>query len=271
MALLAIFSTDRALRNRLERSLEPHHEVLGTPSWGGLHRLVRQRPAVAAVVDLEAVGAGGGVKDRLGSMRRAYPGLGLVVVAHRYRDPVALFRLGKAGIRNLVLVGVDEVETGVGRAVGRELGRGTASLVTRVMSPYLPRRELGAVRVALEGVHRCWSAEAFAEEVGLSRPFLSECLKAHGLPSAGHLLLWTRLFHAGFWLGEPGRTAESVSRQLEYSSGAAFRRALKHYTGATPTEVIERGGLRFVIGRFLAECGLQPSRIAAPALALARG
>src|ERR671934_141929 len=47
---------------------------------------------------------------------------------------------------------------------------------------------------------------------------------------------------------EPGRTGESVSRQLEYSSGAAFRRALREYTGATPTHVAERGGLEFVLG-----------------------
>ncbi|MGW8267638.1 MAG: hypothetical protein ACWGSQ_14830, partial [Longimicrobiales bacterium] len=48
---------------------------------------------------------------------------------------------------------------------------------------------------------------------------------------------------------------ESVGRQLEYSSGAAFRRALKHYTGATPTSVREGGGLRLILRRFL----LRPS------------
>jgi AraC-like DNA-binding protein len=64
--------------------------------------------------------------------------------------------------------------------------------------------------------------------------------------------------HAGLWLSEPGRTGESVSRQLEYSSGAAFRRALKHYTGATPTETVERGGLDFVLSCFLRACGLGP-------------
>jgi AraC-like DNA-binding protein len=79
----------------------------------------------------------------------------------------------------------------------------------------------------------------------------------------GHFLLWVRLFHAGHWLTEPGRTGESISRQLEYSSGAAFRRALRHYTGATPTQVRERGGLPFVLGCFLRryELGSEPSQI----------
>jgi hypothetical protein len=50
-----------------------------------------------------------------------------------------------------------------------------------------------------------------------------------------------------------------VSRQLEYSSGAAFRRALRTYVGATPTEVKEQGGLRLVLGSFLDACGLSDS------------
>src|SRR5690606_5059328 len=103
----------------------------------------------------------------------------------------------------------------------------------------------------LDSVDRRPAADDFAREAGLSRPFLSECLKRAGLPSAGHLLIWVRLLQAGYWLEEPGRSAESVSRQLEYSSGAAFRRALRHYVGATPTEVIQGGGLVFVLRRFL--------------------
>ncbi len=88
-------------------------------------------------------------------------------------------------------------------------------------------------------------------------------MKRLGLPSTGHLLTWARLLHAGRWIEEPGRTGQSVSRQLEYSSGAAFRRALKAYTGASPTQVAERGGLEFVLGRFVERCGLQAGRAVA--------
>ncbi|MGD2123958.1 MAG: AraC family transcriptional regulator, partial [Gemmatimonadota bacterium] len=105
--------------------------------------------------------------------------------------------------------------------------------------------------LAMDSVHRRWSAEQMAEEVGLTRPYLSECFKRVGFPSLGHFLLWTRLFHAAHWLQEPGRTGESVGRQLEYSSGAAFRRALKLYTNATPTQIRENGGLGFVLQIFL--------------------
>jgi AraC-like DNA-binding protein len=112
----------------------------------------------------------------------------------------------------------------------------------------------------MDSLHRRWSAEDLAREVGLTRPHLSECFKEAGLPSIGHFLLWAKLFHAGHWLEEPGRSGESVARQLDYSSGAAFRRALKLYTGATPTQVKEEGGLRLIAREFFRKNRLPPPR-----------
>jgi AraC-like DNA-binding protein len=73
------------------------------------------------------------------------------------------------------------------------------------------------------------------------------------------LLLWARLMHAGRWLGEPGRSAESVSRQLDYANGATFRRALRNYLELTPTEIRSEGGLDVVLRAFLDVCGLPDS------------
>ena len=186
--------------------------------------------------------------------------LGGILCTHFHDEPVLLFHLGRAGISHRIRWGVEDLDRELPRAVARAGERSATALVGRALRPYLPRRELQAVRLAMEGVHLRWSAEEFAKQVGLSRPFLSERLKACRLPSAGHLLVWARLLHAGFWLEEPGRTGESVSRQLEYSSGAAFRRALKLYTEATPTEVILGGGLSFVLERFLRACGFAAGR-----------
>jgi AraC-like DNA-binding protein len=51
-----------------------------------------------------------------------------------------------------------------------------------------------------------------------------------------------------------------VARQLDYSSGAAFRRALRRYVGLTPTEVVERGGISVMLSRFLDRCGFGDRR-----------
>ena len=239
--------------------------MAGSPSWEGFERMVRERPATVCVVDLGSLRGGDGAVGPLLRFRSRFQGLGLVLLVQRHRDPVVLFRLGSTGIQNLVLMEQEGLRPFLGKSVARALERGAASLVTRAVSAYLPARELEAVRLALDRVHRRWSAEEFAAEVGLSRPFLSECFKEFGLPSVGHFLLWTRLLHAGYWLTDRGRTAESVSRQLEYSSGAAFRRALKRYTGATPTEVVEAGGFRFVLRHFLEACTFRRLQAGSPA------
>jgi len=251
MALLAVLAGDRALEIRLGELLEPRHALALGHSWGGLLRVVRERPVTGAVVDLAAVPSLPSSEGALADLRGQFPHLGLVLLVRKLRDPVRLFRLGRAGIRSLILLSVQDLEAELGRALARAEEESATSLVTRILSPYLPRRELRMAYLAMDSIHRRWSAEDLAREVGLTRPFISERLKAFGLPSLGHFLIWTKLFHAGHWLEEPGRNGESVGRQLEYSSGAAFRRALKHYTGATPTRVREGGGLRLVLRRFL--------------------
>jgi AraC-like DNA-binding protein len=208
------------------------------------------------VIDEGAVPPSAGPVGAVSELRSRFPSLALVLVARPETDPYGLLRLGRAGIDGLMLLRLDDFEHSVAGAVAAAQTLGTEALVTRAISPYLPVRVVRAVREALEGVQRHWDSQDLASRCRLSRPHLSVCLKAAGLPSAGHLLVWSRMLHAGRWLTDPARSAESVSRQLEYSSGAAFRRALKAYTAATPTEVVERGGFAFVLDQFLLRCGL---------------
>jgi len=259
MPLLAVLAGDRALELQLTELLEPQHSLALSHSWGGLGRVVRERPATAAVIDLDALPPYPSAERFLGGLRGRFPHLGLVILLREKQNPFTLFRLGRAGIRNLVLLPLDDLQMGLGRTVARAGEGGATSLVLRSLSPFLPPRELGVARLAMNSVHLRLSADDFAEVVGLSRPHISQGFKKVGLPSLGHFLLWIRLFHAGHWLEEPGRTGESVGRQLEYSSGAAFRRALRLYSGATPTRIREDGGLEFVFRAFL-RCSSLSSR-----------
>ena len=251
MALLAVLAGDRALGLSLKELLEPQDSLAVSRSWGGLNRVVRERPTTGAIVDLEAVSTFPSQDRVLAGLRARFPRLALVLLLREFRDPFTLFRLGRAGIENLVVLPAEDFHRALPRTLAHARLGGATSFVVRGLSPFLPRWELTVARLAMDSVHHRWSAEDFAAKVGLTRPHLSERFKRVGLPSVGHFLLWTRLFHAGLWLEEPGRTGESVGRQLEYSSGAAFRRALKLYTGATPTEVRRHGGIQLVYRCFL--------------------
>jgi AraC-like DNA-binding protein len=229
-------------------------------SWDGLLRLLRDRPVTAVVLDSGSLEAHVPGDEAAGELRRRYPSLAMVFVARPHIDPISLFRLGRAGIDSLVLLPSDLLGgEGLGSALWGALGSSTDAIVTRAVSPYVPPREVMSVRLALEGVQRGWSAEDLAAMVGLTRAHASVRMRSCGLPSTGHMLTWAKLLHAGRWLTDPGRSAQSISRQLEYSSGAAFRRALRTYAGLTPTQVRDAGGLSPVLERFLDACGLPNS------------
>ena len=257
MALVYAFSTEASVQTCLQDAFSGVHEVAGARSLGRLTLSLRERPASVCVMDLASTGLGSRGVECLVRLRRRFPSVGFVLLARLRDDPRSLFEVGRLGFGSLVVLGTEDQRWRLLRSVDRAQQGGVTSRVLREIGPNVPPRETRALRLALDQVHKCWSADGFADLVGLSRPFLSVVLKKVGLPPVGRLLVWVRLLHAGHWLGDPGRTGQSVSRQLEYSSGAAFRRALKNYTGATPTMVATRGGMSFVLKHFLSECRFQ--------------
>jgi len=254
MPFVTVLSVDLEVRDALCASLGAH-SVATARSWERLLWLVRERPVTGVVLDSDALPPDLAADATIGELRRRFPSLATVLVARPRTDPLSLFRLGRAGIDGLILLPADRL-AGVAEALRRALAQGTEAVVTRAVSAYLPPLGTSAIRLALEGAQHGWSGEDLALQGGLSRPHLSMRLKHCGLPSTGHLLVWAKLLHAGRWLADPGRTAQSAARQLEYSSGAAFRRALRNYVGMSPTEVKAFGGLSPVLSRFLDECGL---------------
>jgi AraC-like DNA-binding protein len=257
MGFFAVFSKDSDLRAMVRRSLEASHSVADTASWERTLHLVKERPVTAVVLDQAALGPAGGAESALAVLNARFGTLAVVLVARPDADPNTLLRLGRTASGGLVLVRVDDLAADVPRVADRALTRSVGALVTRAVSPYLAAREVRAVRGTLDGAVRGWSAEEVAARLGATRPHVSVLLSAVGLPSLGRLLTWCKLLHAGRWLEDKGRSAQSIARQLDYSSGAAFRRALRNYTGTTPTAVRESGGLAFVLDRFLRACALR--------------
>ena len=256
MAVITFLTRNRSIDQAARHALGEEHVVLPVATWARLTWTLRESAATCALVDGTALPRTEPERALI-ELARLYPSMATVLIATERMSPGILFRLGKAGVSGLVLLPVDGMVRDLPGAIRKSLHRSTASTVLRVVSPSLRRREQEAVRWALEGAQRGWRAEEIARRVGFTRPHLSAGLRDYGMPSPGHLLVWARLLHAGSWLADPGRTAESVSRQLGYSSGAAFRRALKNYVGAIPTAVSAGGGLAVVLERFVEACDLQ--------------
>ncbi|MFQ5536061.1 MAG: helix-turn-helix domain-containing protein [Gemmatimonadota bacterium] len=256
MPLIAALSRDFVVPTDPGWAAGGRFSQASTGSLDRLFRLVRERPVSAVALEYALLARDRDPAGAVVELRKRFPSVGLVLLAEARSDPQALFRMGKVGIDALVPAPWDRAQQELFAALARALRRSAPALVTRAVSPYLPRREVEALRWALDAPSHGWRTERFAQAVGLTRAHLSVRLKEVGLPSAGHLLVWSRMLHAGLWLTDPGRSGESISRQLEYSSGAAFRRALRSYVGTTPTGVAAGGGFSFVLSRFLRACAL---------------
>jgi len=266
MALVSVLTRDPEVSAAAAGAIPGDQTVALASAWPRLMRLVQERPTTGVVLDSAVSPSVGSYESALGDLATRFPSVWIVLVARRGMDLTSLFRLGQVGIKNLVLTHLDELRPGVSSAAQRAFRLSTEALVTRAVSPYVPAREMRTVRLALRGAQLGWRTPQIAERLGVSQAHLSVRLKSAGLPSAGHLLGWAKLLHAGRWLSDPGRSGESISRQLDYSNGAVFRRALRNYTSCTPTEVREGGGLAPVLDAFLKKSGLGPRK--APVLSL---
>jgi AraC-like DNA-binding protein len=261
MAFVAILSRDPALRGH-SWVTEPSAGMVSTRVPGRLLRLVRERPVTSVVVDSAVFADAWEPELVVREMGRRFPSVGVILLARPETSPYTLVSLGRVGLDVRSPLGVlrlSELRHGLERALARVERGGTRARVLRALGATLRTRERSVVAAALGGVLLGWGAEDLAADAGWTRPHLSERLRAAGLPSAGALLLWARMMHAARWLSEPGRTAESVSRQLAYANGATFRRALRNVLGMTPTALVAAGGLAVALRGFLDVCDLDDS------------
>ena len=250
MALIAALLPVEEQRRALGEAVHGH-DVAWAEDWRDLLRLVKARPAVAAVADLHAESGKDGVL-RIYRFSQRFPLTPILVWGDL--DGRDLFRLGKAGATDVV-PGHD--------SENRSL---VAEMVTDALADQLAQRLDARLRgsVRQEGRDLVGSATAriadgvqvpdLAELQGISVSTLERRCEQWGLTTPGRLLLWLRILYGLQWLLEPGRSVESVAGQLGYSSGAAFRRAIKATVGGRPTPLRNPAAFESAVDAFVAEC-----------------
>lgn len=258
MGFVTVLSRDPVLRTLLQ-SREGVTAGASARAPGRLLRLVRERPVTTVVVDSEAFSESWAPEAILREMAHRFPSVGAVFVARPGLSPVTLLQLGRAGIPGLELVPAHDLVHGLPRSLARAARTGTRARVLRALGGQLDGWSRDLIGTALDAAIVGWGADQLAAHFGWSRAHLGVRLGARALPSPGKLLLWARMLHAARWIPEEGRTAESVSRQLDYANGATFRRALRSTVGCTPTDLVERGGFAPVLRAFLDVCGVGDS------------
>jgi len=225
--------------------------VVWAESWRELHRLVRKQPAAAAVADIHAEDRKDGVL-RVYRFAQRFPITPLIVWGEL--DGRELFRLGKAGAWEVVPSRDADDRHLVGEVIHAALNGGLAPLVDARLRGVVGEDGRELVRFAAERIPDQIQVPDVAEAHGMSVSTLERRCERWGLPTPGRLLLWLRVLYGLRWLLEPGRSVESVAYQLGYSSGAAFRRAIKATIGGRPSPLRSEQGLDRALDMFLSEC-----------------
>jgi AraC-like DNA-binding protein len=250
MALIAALLPNEADRDALGAAAA-EHQLSWARDWRDLTRVVKKDPVVAAIADLNAERGKDGAL-RIYRFHQRYPNTPILVWGDL--DGRDLFRIGKAGATNVV-ISLDVANTELLREMVGDaaVDRVAAEVDGRLRHRVGPEAR-GLVRSAAGGIPRGIQVPELAEIHDLSVSTLERRCQQWGLTTPGRILLWLRIIYGLHWLLEPGRSVESVAGQLGYSSGAAFRRAIKATLGGRPTPLRNPDGLTAAMVAFIEDC-----------------
>ncbi|HEU0012814.1 MAG TPA: helix-turn-helix domain-containing protein [Longimicrobium sp.] len=230
------------------------HTVRRAAGWAELAAWAAAPGAARlAFVDPHHGGSFAGAEIR--RLRERRPALEVIALGDFTRCPPAdAFSLAVLGVREIICTADGDAAARVAEALGSHLNRGAMERVVEALAATIPaavHRWLGPVLLSADGAA---TVPELARAALCSPRTLRRALRGAGLPPPEELLAWRRLLHAARLLDD-GRSADSVARALDYSTGSALRKSLKRHTGLRPGELRRQGGFGAVATLFLRRCG----------------
>jgi AraC-like DNA-binding protein len=250
MSLLAALLPNERDRESLRGAAPSAVGIIWVSSWQELYSAVREQPITMAVTDLHAEPRRDGAL-RVYRFHRRYPHTPLI--AWGEPDGRELFRLGKAGASEIVLKRDTANPVLIAELLAAAESERLANLLAARVLETVADEALAVLRYAADEVPNHVQVPQIAQAFGMSVSTLERRCERWGMPTPGRTLLWLRVLFGIRWLLEPGRSVESVAGQLGYSSGAAFRRAVKATVGGRPTPLRSARGFEHAIELFLSE------------------
>jgi AraC-like DNA-binding protein len=186
----------------------------------------------------------------LRNLRREQPSLALVVAGDFSGREMDLYHLGRASVDGVVRLEANPSARDILSVVNAAMATRLAEVVVKTVGQDLPPLAQEAVRWAIEKAEERPQVSDLAAALALTPRSLSRELRVRNLAPARTLLLWGRLLQASHFLERNRETVENVAFRLGYATGGTLRKALRHHVGASPTEIVRRGGLRWALTVF---------------------
>ena len=260
--IVAVLVRELAARARIQDALRGYAAVRTCDQQDEMLALVSEGLAGVVVVD---------VRDRTGAptiamvrtIREGFPSVPVVAYCALTPDSSReILDLARAGVNDLILRGVDDVGVALRSVITTAQEHCGAKHVLEAIAPLVPPSVVPFLRYSLEHARQTVTVADVAAALGVHRKTLVDRLATAGLPTPSAMIGWCRLTLAAQMLEDPGRSVEQIALLLDFSSGASLRNMLKRYTGLSPREVRENGGLRCVL-HVLRQVLTPPARSAA--------
>ena len=244
-----ILPSDHRAAAVLRPALDPPYRVRTLDEFSELQKSLTHAKPQACILDIFHPRPGVSL-DILRRLRHDHPGVALVVAADFAGREMELYSLGRLGIDGVIrleeALRPREILAVVNRAINASLANRFILEAAADLSPLAQK----AFRWAIEHADSRPQVSELVNALSISHRALVRELRVLGLGSPRTLLLWGRLIRGSHLLGRPGETVESAAFHLGYSTGGALGRALKRHTGCSPSELLERGGLKWVVETF---------------------
>lgn len=184
-------------------------------------------------------------------LKERFPSTVIIAYLRQANDLARLaFQLGRVQIDEICVAGAEDHPDRLRKIVRAAGIRATTREIERLMKTVPPCMAASGIELVLNHISELRHARDLAARLDISVTRLRRELKRAGLPTPRKLLSWLQAFAAARLLQEWPRSTERVGLSLGYSSGTSFYNACHNTVGATPGEIVQGGGVRFVAERF---------------------
>lgn len=166
------------------------------------------------------------------TLRRQFPLAYMIALFHvPSSSPSALLEIGRTGLASVLSYSVSPKVSELRQVIAV----GSHEAICQRIWRQLPEQPEGPLRTllkcALRSARGPITLDRLAIAAGMHERTLRKYCAAHNLPSPQWIIGWARMLVVSYFLAEPGRSASSIAKVLEFPSLGAMRNQFHRYTG----------------------------------------
>lgn len=252
---ILLLHPDVAFQERVRACLPEGFGCWTLPDWPALRETARDAaPTTVAIVDPLAGASDGGAAPELRAFLADFAWLPVVAVVRTGPDTMEFLRtLGRWGVSEVIVEGVEDTPAGIAKAIRFAQGKLLQGLMEEVLPTYLPGRVRRLIFAAAEAVSAGGHSPDLAAILGVTETTVIRRCERLRLPPPRRILAWMRVLLAARLLEDAARTSQGVAYACGYATEAGLRRVVQNFLGVGITELRRQGPLRTASATFLAE------------------